>query len=305
MEVNLFNNFLEQKLFLFVCFYSSRLLLLRIKKGVVYMVAAPSLSEPGRIFTLRNIALGVGGITLFAGALAGSGRLLQLSGAHLLSTPAWSHVGRAATIAGEKLVFVGKGAFLSVAVPIYTVTWVVPKWILTVGIPKGAALYHEYILAPALKGIKAVAEALFHYIKQPLATLAKWVWTSVIVPGFEGISKAAEAAFHSLRLLAELTVNVTIWAWSSVIGPALEEVVKAAHWVYQSILAPASLWVWKAALLPASQCIIQATAALKISLEKSGSFAYQSLILPAYSVITEGAAQTAAAVRDATSWLLQ
>jgi hypothetical protein len=58
VEVGLFNAFLEQKLFLFICFDSSHLLLLRIKKGVVYMVAAPSLSEPGRIFTLRNIALG-------------------------------------------------------------------------------------------------------------------------------------------------------------------------------------------------------------------------------------------------------
>jgi hypothetical protein len=125
----------------------------------------------------------------------------------------------------------------------------------------------------------------------------------VIVPGFKEIAKAAEACFRALRHFAALTANAAKWAWSSVLLPVITEVAKATHEIYQSILVPASLWVWKTAVLPAGKCIALGAALLKNSVEKTVSIAYQSLIL-AYSTITESAAQTAAAVRDATAWIL-
>jgi hypothetical protein len=232
------------------------------------MVASTSFSEQSSIFTLRNIALGAGGIILFAGVAAGGGRLLQLGGAKLLATPAWSHVGRAAALAGDKLLYVGKGAFLSVAVPIYTVTWALPKWIITVGIPKGAAFYYERIFVPYLNGISKGAQAVVHFIKQPLA-------------------------------------NAANWAWSSVLSPALVEVAKATQWIFQSILVPASLHVWKSAVLPAAEIIGKSAASVKTLLETSASHGYQSVLLPTFSVVAEGASGAASAVQEATSWFFQ
>jgi hypothetical protein len=154
------------------------------------------------IFTARNAVKAVGGVLLLSGVAAGTGRLLQLGGARLLTDPVWCEAGRAAIIAGEKLFLVGKGAFLSVTVPIYTATWVVPKWIATTGIPQGAMLAREYLLIPA--------QELYHSTLLPASL---WVWKEALVPAAKAIVEATEA----LKIPLEKVMTI---AYQTLVVPA-------------------------------------------------------------------------------------
>jgi hypothetical protein len=233
-----------------------------------------SAPQRSNVFTVKNAAIVVGGILLFSGVAAGTGRLLQLGGAQLLSHPsALSALGRTAMVAGDKLFLVGKGAFLSVAVPVYTITWVVPKWIATVGIPKGAALAHRYILIPMAEGIVKVsaflneslaktAQAIYRHVLQPFGRIidvtAKWIWKTVIVPAADKIAQFGVDIYHQvLAPLSKTLASVSQWVWNSAIVPGVDLIVKGVQAVFDRVVQPlgqfmahAAKWIWNSAIVP-------------------------------------------------------
>lgn len=211
-------------------------------------------TQPAGLITVSGAAKVVAGALLFAGATAGTGRLLQLGGSQLIAhSPAFQEAGRAALIAGDKLLAVGKGAFLSVSVPIYTVTWTAPKWIATKGAPKAATFFHHYVLLPASKKLAAAtllfqeammkaAQAFYTFALQPfgrsVVQIGSRVLNAIVIPCLEAMIKAIQAIQVSiLEPLANALVHVVQKAWTAVV-PKLGLCKKAIERIVSQILKP-------------------------------------------------------------------
>lgn len=228
-------------------------------------------TQPASLITVSSAAKVVAGALLFAGAMAGTGRLLQLSGSHLVAhSPAFQGAGRAALVAGDKLFAVGKGAFLSVSVPIYTVTWTAPKWIATKGAPKAATFFHHYALLPASKKLAAAtllfqeammkaAQAFYTFALQPfgrsVVQIGSRVLNAIVIPCLEAAIKAIRAIEVSiLEPLANILVHVVQKAWTAV-APKLGLCKKIIQKIVSQILKPLGEflarilhWVWNVAI---------------------------------------------------------
>jgi TP901 family phage tail tape measure protein len=114
-----------------------------------------------------------------------------------------------------------------------------PVWIVL-----GAVIVAAVIVVVAIvKILWAVVSTSF----SAMATIIRWLWTSVVVPAFTGIGVAIQAAAAVIQ-----------WLWTSIIGPAfrgLGTVFAAfgsvAIWLWQSVVVPAFramgavvTWLW-------------------------------------------------------------
>ncbi len=94
-----------------------------------------------------------------------------------------------------------------------------PKWIVTEGAPKGAALAYKYVFIPAYKKLLE-ASLLFN----------------------EAMIKAAQAIYtFALLPLGRAFSTAVVRIWNAVVLPSMEAAVRAIHRIYQSILQPLAL----------------------------------------------------------------
>ena len=130
----------------------------------IHSVSTALLTQPEVQWAWKTAAASVGkvgvAVLAFSAVSAGIGGFMQIAGAHLVGIGGTSllaqtaqNIGKATGHIGDGLFLAGRYAFLSVAVPVYTVTWIVPKWIVKEGIPQVARLAHQYVLVPLYNGI--------------------------------------------------------------------------------------------------------------------------------------------------------
>lgn len=229
------------------------------------MVSAISSSQPTSQASIGKTALKViGGVLLFAGATAGTGRLLQHGGTQLL--PHLPAAGKAVTVTGNALFLTGKGAFLSVAVPVYTITWIIPRWIVTVGIPQAAMLVNKYVLIPTYQGLVKLSSSLndallraakniyslaLEPIGRTLFVSMKWVWKAVILPVSDQIAQAVSMIYrHIVSPLARQTASAARWVWNSVVTPVMDAMIHRILVPLSRLLITSVKWVWSAAIVP-------------------------------------------------------
>jgi hypothetical protein len=240
------------------------------------------------------IAKIVGIVLASAAVCSGTGLLLQAGGRGLTtlsSAPCTlsvvsKTVGAWLTYGGEGIFLIGKGAFLSIAVPIYACCWVLPKWTITTGIPQAVHLTHIYVLLPVGKGIiqaskllteqaLKLARVIYNYALVPLAkaTLrsAQWIWKSAILPIMKGLIQALDA------------VQTTL--------------VRCARAIYRFALIPiangvarSAIWIWKAVLIPTANAISQVFHATLTALSRCAQTIFHSVLIP----IAKGIARNAA-----------
>ncbi|TXI37777.1 MAG: hypothetical protein E6Q59_07370 [Nitrosomonas sp.] len=216
------------------------------------------------------------GAVMFGGALLWGGGHLMVEGGKLLCSAAVSNgngqiavrllSGSGAVLKGlgSGIAMGGKAAFLTCAVPIYFAGWVVPKWIVTEGLPQAALLAKDWVVIPMIKGMAKCAgllkealvvttQAINKYALKPLANLivntVRFAWNSVVVPIVKGFVQALGLVKdvlvatiqainnYALKPLANLIVNVTRFAWNSVVVPIVKEVVQALGLVKDALVA--------------------------------------------------------------------
>ena len=230
----------------------------------------------------------IGGLLLFSGVTAGSGHLMKIGGTYLAShVPKYATMGFAMTQAGDKVFLVGKTAFLSVAVPVYMMGWVVPKWIVTVAVPKGAAYAHKYLFVPLYNGMIKVssylskllaktAQAIYDYVLEPLSRCimlaAEWVWRVILDPLISKIAQIVDQTYRRILPLLQQAINAVIkvekWILRSVLDPLIRKMAQIVGQIYHHVLIPleravseASKWIWNALLIP---CIDHLTHIVKL-----------------------------------------
>ena len=194
--------------------------------------------------------------------------------------------------AGNGLFSIGKYAFLSVTVPIYTVVYVLPKWIFNEGLPKMARLTHQYVIIPICNGIIQVAkffseqfikvaQAIYNHILSPLGGIIKkaavWTWKAVIIPVITKISQAAIA-------LKDAVVHVAQVIYNHILSPL------------GSIVKKAAVWTWEAVIIPVANKVFQAAIALKDAVVYVAQAVYNHVLSPLGGIIKKAAAWTWEAV---------
>lgn len=187
--------------------------------------------------------------------LSSAGHLLSVGGAKLLENVdanksvtsfVLSKIGIGSQATGSALSLLGKYTFLSVSVPAYTLGYVAPKWVATVGIPQALNLSHTYIYLPLEKLTTAavtfistqvgnVAELVHQYALKPLGNIieysANFVWNNVLIPVGEGIVKYA-------GILSEKMAGAAQVIYECALKPFGHMAANAAVGLYNHVLCP-------------------------------------------------------------------
>jgi hypothetical protein len=247
--------------------------------ALVDLPKEPHVKESWRrtaLIAAKVIAAGM----LFAGAAAGLGMLLQSGGTRLINYGDQEKIAHLAGVivkaVGDKLFWIGKYSFYSISVPIYAITWVIPKWAVTRGIPQGIVLAHRYVLIPLSKGIVRgihvinlavckIAQAIYTDIMCPFARMmagfSKWFWHAVLIPLSQGIVQG----FRGIHQATMKTIQVIYTYLLKPLGYAV------LH---------ASVWIGKAVILPVCKGLIEVSKIVGDSLVQLAQVIYNSVILP-------------------------
>lgn len=216
----------------------------------------------------------IGGALAFAAVSAATGSLMQVAGARLVASSVGSAsslaqiarlVGTVVTKAGVGVFLAGKYTFLSIAVPIYTVTWVVPKWVVQKGLPQAAQLAYKYAIIPLCNGIMHVAKSLhavaikvsqafFNHVLVPCARFIDrsfiWFAERILIPICKSIAHATEKVAHALFKVANAVYKYAIL-------PAGQFIVRVLE-VASKYIAKGFTWVANKIIVPIGNKIIQA-----------------------------------------------
>lgn len=269
--------------------------------------------------TWKNAGVAVGSALALAGTSAATGMALQTVGVSIqVNYPAWSVVGRVATLAGDKLFWFGKGLFLSLAVPVYTAVWALPKWIITTALPEGTKLLHQYILAPVWKHVVFISQHVYRslerYVIEPtirnviLAT--KWAWRVILQPVVE----------KSFDLFLKLCTNVLV--------PLGRHIASSIRWLNREILTPLTqlaqkvldraatlfchclVWVWDTIIEPTWIALEPLAIKLLQAADRAGTWVWNTIVIPALEATIQGAnsfykllAPMGQAIAQGASWI--
>lgn len=215
-------------------------------------------------------------ILAFSAICAGGGRCLQLLSSWLITLDTRESLALAACAQkiGQFLFLTGKYTFLSIAVPVYFTTWVIPKWLIQEGIPQ-LALLAQRGLIQTVKRISSIVLALCRDVLIPLARYLNqmmiWCWNHLIIPVANQITHVLDQIFektmqgisllyqHILRPIFQLQKQAMIWLEKNLLIPAVRLaqriVVRALQCFYEYALIPLSRliqWTWKTVIAPLS-----------------------------------------------------
>lgn len=200
----------------------------------------PVIAMPAGDCFWKSFAITVGKVVLriltFSAVLVGTGKLMQIGGVKLISEPGSdlslttriaSNLGLGLKTTGNGLFLVGKYAFLSIAVPTYTIVWVLPKWLVTQGIPKVVNLVHQYVIVPISQGIVQamrflnkkfleITQAVYNYALKPLGKVVidafTWTWKSIVIP-------VSNSVVQALRSIKDILVRSTQAVYNYALKP--------------------------------------------------------------------------------------
>lgn len=190
----------------------------------------------------------IGIALLSAAALVGTGHVLRLAGSKIitgcgteqsLSRTILRSLGEGTNAAGDKLFFTGKCIFLSIAVPVYTVTWVIPKWTVTIGFPKAITFLHRVVLVPIKEGIIQAGM----YMENLVITIAQNTYNYALKPLAMGIHRTANLACQRVILpLLENVHNVTATfkrsLYQYVLEPLEKGISSALEKIFNAVIIP-------------------------------------------------------------------
>ncbi len=210
------------------------------------------------------------------------------------------------TATADKISFVGEKMFLTGAVPIYAVSYVIPKYLiqntpkalhqLVSFINKIALWTFTHIISPILQAahrviIKAITliSAVMRTIASAVTKLATWIFSHVISPLLQAahrvITKAITLINAVMRTIASAVTKLATWTFTHIISPFLQ----AAHRI-----------ITKAITL-----ISAAIRNIASSVTKIANWIFSHLISPVFQTIYKGFLATFNKITQITASLLQ
>ena len=275
-------------------------------------------------FGTSPIAKVAAGVLAFAAASAGTGKLLKLAGRKVvaigeednsfLSKNRTAQIGNILEQVGDGIFLMGRYSFLSLAVPTYTATWVLPKWAFEEGLPKLVELTEKHIIIPlwndavlvanfindaTLRIVKAIYNRALVPLGQALERAALWTWNTVVIPLSRQVERVAKATYETiLKPLSHKIEEVVKWTWNRVIVPLAkksEELINAianrieelAEAFYEQVLEPlgeatlrAGKWIWRAVLIPIVDRSLQIALSAVNKVLDAAEVVYKRLIEP-------------------------
>jgi len=245
-----------------------------------------------------RIAQVIVGILIFSAVASGSGYVTSLIGNKIISLVGANSslfgkslivCGKGLTIAGEGCAVAGKYAFLSISVPVYTVTWVIPKWIITVAIPKMALAAHEYVLIPAINGVIAaskflgnqilnLAQAVYTLVLEPFGQFAlhvvKALYRDIVVPLMGHLKDLAMIVYeYVLEPFARYSLMAVQKLYEAIIIPIVDGVVRAATFLSDTVVQIAFL-IYNHVVIP-----------LVDGFYGAGKFLFHAILVPTFNAV--------------------
>lgn len=230
----------------------------------------------------RRIVIGGLALGIFLGtaaAAAGTGSLLSIAGTRLvtvagtnttLSAYVIKNIGTGMIFAGNGLFLAGKYAFLSIAVPAYTVGWVIPKWIVTKGAPEALQLSHDYVIIPICNGI---IKASVH-LQDIIVRVAQTIYDKILIP------------------FMEQSWKFTIWTWNNLIVPSMQQITRTAQLIADRFLKPVLFHAirmidraWQAVVIPIAKKIVEGLSTCKEYMARTALMIYNHVMIPFHNAI--------------------
>lgn len=271
-----------------------------------------------------------GCLLLFSGTTAGAGSLMKMGAERFIcssagSTTAWgsacASVGKISAFVGDKLFLIGKYAFLTVSVPLYTIGWVAPKWIITKAIPQAATWTARHIIIPlaqgTLKVVSTVAETVLIPMAHAVSQACTWTWRTLFIPIANGlgqaitaISKALATAIHKIHTVvikpcARGLVKVTTCALNALIAtiqkinsfllqPLIHGIGHVIRWTWNTIFLPLCKAIGSSVIFALNKIYTFIIKPLAVALSNASQWIWNTILVP----LTELTRQAAVCLKN-------
>lgn len=202
---------------------------------------APKTDKPTeRIFTKENALFAAkvaAGIVVVGGAIAGAGYLMQAGGEYLASSPniqsvALKSFGEGLKASGEYVFLAGKYTAYTVLVPMYTVGYELPKWVINKGIPEAVNFVNNNLIQPSIQILTYVRDHVLIPIRDKVTQVVTEYFLTplmdyVFTPLEDLVLWAGKKIEYGLNLLKDYALtpiincikSVSTWVWENMLAP--------------------------------------------------------------------------------------